>query len=83
MRNTKLNCVEVGEGEEKGSKVVAIPEGKLKFWEITHHPEEEHPVQGDCHVETDSEENVIGLEVTPLLLGGVTSVLSEDLIKEW
>jgi len=83
MSNSKLNCVEVGEGEEECGKIIAVPEGELELCEVTHHLEEEHPVQGDCHVEADSEENVVGLEMASLLLGGVASVLSEDLIEEW
>ena len=51
MSNRKLNCVEVGEGEEQSGKVVAVPEGKLEFCEVPHHLEEEYPIHGDRHVE--------------------------------
>jgi hypothetical protein len=77
-----LNGVDVGEDKEESHEVVAAPETELELGEVAHHFEEEHPVEGHCHVEADSKHEVVGLEGAAFLFRGVTEVLGEDLVHE-
>jgi hypothetical protein len=82
MGNGELDGVEVREDEEEGHEVVAAPEAEFEFGKVAHNFEENHPIDGDGHVEAESEHDVVGLEAASFLFRGVAQVLSEDLVHE-